>query len=603
MNTQFSLFLFLIILLLIDKIATWEGIDISNYTYPKKDDDPNVFTVAILHTNDIHGTYFPQNVTLSNGNKYELGGLPYLAKYITKLRKDWGDQFLYFDGGDQFQGGYESKITDGKIITDYFNALGVKATALGNHEWDFGQDFLKDRINELQSHYIIANMLDDRGSPFVLPEQTTTEIYSFGENVKIGVIGITTVLTVETTTGNLTGMHFIEYKNVIVKEAEKLRNGENKVNAVVLLAHVGLKCLKDGEEKLKLKVRTKETEQKECNHSDEIYKLLNILPKGTIDAVLAAHKHDVTHHWIFDTPVTGSDRNGIYASIMYLNFDVKNNYALMKDKIQIEGPLPVCSHVFKNTLRCEVPSEEEEEKFGELSPFSFHGEPIEKDEILDNVTKKYIDEYNEKAGEYLTKTKTTFYQAKAGEEALGNLYCDFLRRITGTNVSIINAGDFRTAWRPGNVTYGSLYSMFPFENDIISFEITGEELRRMIYETQTGVYAYYPTSGLKQVVYETTKKDLISVKLFDGINEFEIDDKGTYSVSTNDFCVPSKEGVLGGDDFRRVTKWMKPKNKKNHGELRDHLKEYLKLIPELIKSNFLDKNNPRLRIVKSQNEL
>lgn len=601
MKTILNPFFFLIILLLIDRISNWEGIDISNYTYPKKDDDPNVFTVAILHTNDIHGTYFPQKVTLINGNEYELGGLEYLAKYITKLRKDWGDQFVYFDGGDQFQGGYESKITDGKIITDYFNTLGVKATALGNHEWDFGQDFLKNRIKESESHYIIANMQNDAGSPHVLPNQTVTEIYTFG-NVKIGVIGITTVLTVETTTGDLSGMHFIEYKNVIVKEAEKLRNGENKVNAVILLAHVGLKCKKDGEEKMKLKVRTKETEQKECNQSDEIYKLLRILPKGTIDAVLAAHKHDVTHHWVFDTPVTGSDRNGLYASILYLNFDVTNNYALMKDKIQIEGPLPVCSKVFKNTLRCDVPSEKEEEKFGELSPFSFHGEPIEKDEILQSVTNKYIEEYNKKAGEYLTKTKVTFYQAKAGEEALGNLYCDFLRKITGTDVSIVNAGDFRTAWRPGDVTYGSLYSMFPFENDIVSFEITGKELRRMIYETQTGIYSYYPTSGLKQVVYETTKKELISVKLFDGINEIEIDDKKIYSVTTNDFCMPYKDGVLGGDDFRRVTKWIKPQNKKNHGELREMLKEYLKLIPELIKSNYVDENNPRLRIIKAQNE-
>ena len=42
--------------------------------------------------------------------------------------------------------------------------------------------------------------------------------------------------------------------------------------------------------------------------------------------------------------------------------------------------------------------------------------------------------------------------------------------------------------------------MSPFENSITSFQMMGAELRRMLFEIQSGSCAFYPTSGLKQIV-------------------------------------------------------------------------------------------------------
>ena len=153
----------------------------------------------------------------------------------------------------------------------------------------------------------------------------------------------------------------------------------------------------------------------------------------------------------------------------------------------------------------------------------------------------------------------------------------------------------------GSLSAADILSMTPYDNFISTFGMKGKDVRRMFYNLHEGSYTAL-TSGVVQVVRKKPVKKLVSIKIFDGINEIEIDDKKIYSVTTNDFCMPYKDGVLGGDDFRRVTKWIKPQNKKNHGELREALKEYLKLIPELIKSNYVDENNPRLRIIKAQNE-
>ena len=43
-------------------------------------DDGNYFYIPILHTNDIHGSFYPKNVLLPSGKSYSIGGLEYLGK-------------------------------------------------------------------------------------------------------------------------------------------------------------------------------------------------------------------------------------------------------------------------------------------------------------------------------------------------------------------------------------------------------------------------------------------------------------------------------------------------------------------------------------------
>jgi 2',3'-cyclic-nucleotide 2'-phosphodiesterase (5'-nucleotidase family) len=44
-----------------------------------------------------------------------------------------------------FQGGTESSLTNGEIILDYFNLIGLNATTIGNHEYDESRDSIQGK--------------------------------------------------------------------------------------------------------------------------------------------------------------------------------------------------------------------------------------------------------------------------------------------------------------------------------------------------------------------------------------------------------------------------------------------------------------------------
>ena len=108
-----------------------KNINLSYYNYPSPNDE-KYYYIPIISTNDIHGVYFSTKIN-NNNLEYENGGLDYLGKYISIIREEFGNnRVLYFDGGDQFQGGLESKLSNGTIITEYFNIMGLNASTFSH---------------------------------------------------------------------------------------------------------------------------------------------------------------------------------------------------------------------------------------------------------------------------------------------------------------------------------------------------------------------------------------------------------------------------------------------------------------------------------------
>ena len=117
-----------------------------NKSLPKPD-DKDIIYIPIIHTNDIHGSFYPKKILLPSGGTYSIGGLEYLGKYVSIMSEEWKDRLIYFDTGDQFQGGIEGYITQGQIMMDFFNELDVQKSVIGNHEFDYGINFLKKYMN------------------------------------------------------------------------------------------------------------------------------------------------------------------------------------------------------------------------------------------------------------------------------------------------------------------------------------------------------------------------------------------------------------------------------------------------------------------------
>lgn len=58
-----------------------------------------------------------------------------MAQMIETIKKQYEGNVLYFDAGDQFQGGIEasSLVSSGEIMNDFYNILNLDGSAVGNH--------------------------------------------------------------------------------------------------------------------------------------------------------------------------------------------------------------------------------------------------------------------------------------------------------------------------------------------------------------------------------------------------------------------------------------------------------------------------------------
>ena len=569
-------------------------------------DDKNIYYIPIIHTNDIHGSFYPKKILLPDNEMYSIGGLEYLGKYASIMSEEWGERFLYFDTGDQFQGGIEGYISQGNIMMDFFNTLKVKKSVFGNHEFDYGIPFLKEYMDKANFDWIIDNVKNTTTGKYItFPKQKKSMIIEAGDNnfkVKLGIIGLATKETIASTNTKIDDLFFDDYVKIIEEESNKLK--AKGANAIIVIGHLGLYCRNDPDEvKLEYKYRDIKLNQSHCRETDEAYKLLHKLKNNTIDILLAGHRHDVTHHWVNGFPVMSNDRNGKYAQIVYLPFDRKTK-KLINDKIVFEGPLPVCEKIFSIKKICDLPviTNEEYEKYGKLKQFKFHNKLIEKDSTVTDIANNYSDLFNEYDRDVLTHTEEHFEGSKEHETNMGNFYTDFLRHISGADIALINGGAFRTPFYRGNITNATVYSFDPFGNDIVKFQAYGKEIIRMLRQLQSSDKGFYPTSGLRMTVRKNPSKKLLSIKLWDGYNEEDIDDERLYTIVSNDFCFPLEPDEVGGDDFAKVYEWFRPRNPSyisvnNFNSTRDVLINYMRNIYELKGSKYYDENNLRMRVV------
>jgi len=70
------------------------------------------------------------------------------------------------------------------------------------------------------------------------------------------------------------------------------------------------------------------------------------------------------------------------------------------------------------------------------------------------------------------------------ETNLGDLVADVMRETSGADVALVNGGTIRAGIPAGPVTVGTIYNVLPFDNWLISFALTGKELREAL---ETGV--------------------------------------------------------------------------------------------------------------------
>jgi 5'-nucleotidase len=576
----------------------------------------NYETVAIVGTNDIHGAIVPLSLKTRDAagvpsTSYEAAGVSVLATYIRRLRNEFGDHLVWLDAGDQFQGSLESNTTRGGPMVAFFNDVGLSASAIGNHEFDFGIPNLDARMKEAHYPYLDANILNKKSGKIVeFPNSHPHFIVQTG-HLKVGIIGLSTRETPTTTRpDNVKNYRFVSLKETTLREADELR--QEGANIVVIVAHAGLFC--DLSHNPENRIRSAEDVQGDCDpKKGEIVDLLNALPHGTVDAVVSGHTHSVVHHWVNGVPVIQGGVSGKNINVIYLTYDISQRH-LMTDQTRIEGPIPVCESVFQNRKDCN--GDVQDARRGPLVPAIFRGEPIHADSEVASLMKPIIDRTAEIKKEVLAEAARPIEVKREGESEIGNLMSDAVRTATGADVAIINSGGVRAPWEAGPITYGAVYRTSPFDNYIEILKLKGKDLKTLLRIVESGSKGVSPASGVRlkllpfdaKAPSEDLKGDgkiepwefnrIVDMRFSNGE---PIQDSKVYKVATIDFL------VSGGDDWGWIMSRLKGQQTavKTSTLERDALVAYLKKQKGPINSEkhpLIDPKHPRVEFVSKTTE-
>lgn len=197
--------------------------------------------IRILATNDFHGTLEPRR----DSRGVMRGGAATLAAEIGKARSEChapGCVAILLDGGDQFQGTPASNLAFGRPVVTLFNRLGRAAAALGNHEFDWGQDTLRARMRDARYPILGANVTDATGRDIAwIPDDTIVTV----GRLRVGIVGIATVQTPTTTKPtNVADLRFVDPVPVVNRSARAMRARGAQV--VIVVAHAGAFCSTSG---------------------------------------------------------------------------------------------------------------------------------------------------------------------------------------------------------------------------------------------------------------------------------------------------------------------------------------------------------------------
>ena len=551
-----------------------------NQNYSRvKPNDKNFIYIPIVGTDDIHGNFFPKvNHIKVNGEEltYKTGGLEFVAKYINILREEFGaNRVLYFDGGDFYQGGLASILFDGEIMQDFFNIIGLNASTIGNHEFDYARDWIESKIKRAKYKTLVNNIVDNttnRKRGALGKNHERSHIYTIkldnSDEIKIGVIGLTFNMKNDKKMPNTWGnratwdnIQFFSYITELEQESQRLR--KLGASAVIALTHFGLVC--NQTLAMKLDMYNKSSVQGECFRDDEdsvLYKLLDIIKPGVLDGIIGGDTHMEMHHWENNIPMMSVPTHARYLNIMYLPFkkNEEGKYILLNDEVKIEGPLPACEKIFKNSQNCELISSKEYSEVGELINYSWHGKKIEKDKSIQPLYDKYYDKYKN----YAEQSIVTFEGFdkikvdKSGDCILCNTYLDAIADIKKADFAIINRGIFPEELVPCTLTREDFYNQMPYLDKICTLDVTGEELKKIVGTVQSVGKNFYPSSNLKQSlkINKDGKKEMVNIELYVNGELKQIENDKIYKMASSMYVLSetSGEDFAKGDSYEIIHK-------------------------------------------------
>ncbi|MBR2559368.1 MAG: bifunctional metallophosphatase/5'-nucleotidase [Firmicutes bacterium] len=434
--------------------------------------------LTILHSNDLHGDFFPRTLDDIKAGKtgypdsmpkgfvrkdgkypadFEIGGLSRLSGYVKKVREE-NENVIYLIAGDNFRGSIIDEEYLGLSTIELVNLLGPDATTIGNHEVDYGIAHLL--FLEKCARFPIIN-----ADLFVT--LTNTRLFTPYINLEVNgsrilVIGILTDEVIASTKQEKVIGSFIDIEQA-AKEVGIICDNyrTTSTDLTILLTHVGLEKDK------------------------ELASLLD--PDWGVDLIIGGHSHTfmMKPEVVNGVPIvqagTGSGQIG--------RFDIEYEQGAKGISSYKWNMLPV------NSLTAPT------------------------DPVMDAL----IDEYRTQTDAKYRRVVTTFKRAlthpsRIEETELGNLYADLLQNDSSFDVMFMGTGAIRKKELGPVVEYQDMLENTPFDDPLWMVKVTGSQLERMLLhifrdEAWEGHTEFYNFSQGFRVVYSKKEKAIKELSL------------------------------------------------------------------------------------------
>ena len=407
-------------------------------------------TIVILYENDVHCA---------------VEGYSKLAAMKNELMESYTNVGAV-SVGDFVQGGTLGAVSKGEYIVNLMNKVGYDAIALGNHEFDYQLPRLNE-LNAMSNTKFISCNFQKIGEDKSYFEPYT--IVSYG-NVDIAYIAITTPETINSSSP----AQFKNDKGELIytfNESKLYDIVQTNINAaetagadyVIALSHIGY------------------------DESGNLADITDVIENTDgFDVVLDAHSHSVIEEKVI------KDKSG--DDVLLTSTGTKFEYI---------GKLTIKNGAFDTELV-------EVESYTKTDPVV--------DAYITEINENYAQLGNRKIGEskveFITHDKDGNRLVRNAETNLGNFCSDALRVMTGADMSFVNGGGLRAPMEAGEVTFNDIFSVFPFNNQIVTAEISGQilidflEMAVMNYPEEDGSFPH-----MSGVTFSVNKSIPTSVKV------------------------------------------------------------------------------------------
>lgn len=424
--------------------------------------------------------------------------LPRLAAALQPVRQ--AGRSLLLDAGDGLQGTLEAKLSRGEAVVAAYGALGVDASAVGNHDFDHGRDTLRERIARAPYPFLAANVVDAAsGRPPAWKNLHPSRLFRLPAGPVVGVFGIAAADTAHLTMpGNTDGLAFRGEVRQAIRQARGLRARGAEI--VIGLVHEGGSCreLSDPDD------------LSSCDPGAPLFRLARALPSGLVDALLGGHTHAFVNHRV-------------------------NGVALVQagSRAEAAGWVTLCAGA---PARLHPPLRARE---GAAGGGGGGGAPAGGGDAAEVVVRveaavaPFIAaaeaERQRLVGVHLARPLT---RDRTRTSPLGAAAAQAIRTAVRADFGLVNAGGLRLDLPAGDLRYGQLYEAVPFDDELALVTLTGMQLMDLLGRLASGDKGFPQLAGITF--------DGAQARTCDGR---PIDPAHVYALALNEFLARGGDGT------------------------------------------------------------